>query len=241
MADHHTVRSFDEELTRLDNAIAEMGGLAEAQLADAIDALVKRDSEKAARVVAADKRIDTLERQVDHAAINLLALRQPMAADLRAVVVALKTSALIERIGDYGKNIAKRAVALSQTPPMGAAATVARMSRLVQEMMKNVLDAYLTRDAAKAEDVRKRDGDVDALHTSLFRELLTYMMEDPRNISACTHLLFVAKNLERIGDHATNIAENVLFLVRGTEPEDNRPKGDTSSFTVVQPDRKGAE
>lgn len=235
MADHHIVKSFDEELARLENAIAEMGGLAEAQLAEAVDAMVKRDSEKAARVVAADKRIDAMERQVDHSAIHILALRQPMAADLRSVVVALKTSALIERMGDYAKNIAKRAVALSQTPPMSATTTVARMGRLVQEMMKNVLDAYLTRDAAKAEDVRRRDGDVDALHTSLFRELLTYMMEDPRNISACTHLLFVAKNLERVGDHATNIAENVLFLVHGVEPEDSRPKGDTSSFTVIQP------
>lgn len=236
MNEQHIVKAFDEELVRLDNTIAEMGGLAEAQIADAVDALVKRDGEKAARVVSADKRIDTLEREVDKFAIETLIRRQPMAEDLRVVIVALKTASLLERIGDYGKNIAKRTMALAQTPPMGATNTIARMARLAQEMVKNVLDAYLERDAERADDVRRRDEEVDALHTSLFRELLTYMMEDPRNITPCTHLLFVAKNIERIGDHATNIAENVHYLVTGEGPADSRPKGDTSSFTVLQPD-----
>ncbi len=234
MVQDHIVKSFDEELEKLDNVIAQMGGLAEAQLADSIEALVKRDSEKAARVAAADERIDELERKVDILAVRLLALRQPVADDLRIVISALKISGLLERIGDYAKNVAKRTIALSQTPPMGATQTVARMGGVVQEMVKHVLDAYIGRDSEKAEDVRRRDAEVDALHTSLFRELLTYMMEDSRNISACTHLLFVAKNIERIGDHATNIAEAVHFMVHGESPDDERLKGDTSSFTIVE-------
>ena len=238
MTTEHIVKSFDEELNRLDGIIAEMGGLAEAQLADAIEVLTTRDAEKASRVVAVDSRIDTLEGEVDAQAIRMLALRQPMADDLRVVIVALKTSAVIERIGDYAKNVAKRTVALAQMPPIGPARTIGRMGRLVQEMIKNVLDAYLARDLAKADDVRVRDEEVDALYTSVFRELLTYMMEDPRNITPCTHLLFAAKNIERIGDHATNIAENVHFLITGEVLQDDRPKGDATSFTVVQP---GAE
>ncbi len=240
MTTEHIVKSFDEELNRLDGIIAEMGGLAEAQLADAIEVLATRDAEKASRVVTNDKRIDTLESEVDAQAQRMLALRQPMADDLRVVIVALKTSAVIERIGDYAKNVAKRTVALAQMPPIGPSRTIARMGRLVQEMIKNVLDAYLARDLAKADDVRVRDEEVDALYTSVFRELLTYMMEDPRNITPCTHLLFAAKNIERIGDHATNIAENVHFLITGEVLEDDRPKGDATSFTVVQPDAEAA-
>ena len=163
----------------------------------------------------------------------MLALRQPMADDLRVVITALRIASLIERIGDYAKNISKRTVAITQTPPVGPSRTIARMGNVVQGMIKTVLDSYLERDADLAQDVRLRDEEVDALHTSLFRELLTYMMEDPRSISACTHLLFVAKNIERIGDHATNIAENVHFLVHGVMPDDNRPKGDQSSYTVI--------
>lgn len=233
MAQEHIVKSFDAELEKLNNVIAQMGGLAEAQLAEAIEALVRRDSEEAARIAAGDQQIDALERKVDALAVRLLVLRQPMATDLRAIIAALKISGLLERIGDYAKNVAKRTIALSQTPPMGPTNTVARMGGVVQEMIKNVLDAYVARDAEKAEDVRRRDAEVDALHTSLFRELLTYMMEDSRKITACTHLLFVAKNIERIGDHATNIAEAVLFMVRGESPEEEREKGDVSSLTVM--------
>jgi len=236
MTSNHIVRSFDNDLKRLDNIIAEMGGLAESQLASAIEAMVRRDSTLAEQVIESDKRIDALERQVDDLAVRMLALRQPMADDLRIVITALKTSGIVERIGDYAKNIAKRSVAISQTPPIGPTKTIARMGAQVQSMIKNVLDAYVARDAEMASHVRDSDSEVDLLHTSLFREILTYMMEDPRNISSCTHLLFVAKNIERIGDHATNIAENVYFLVHGNLPQERRAKGDDSAFTVVQSD-----
>ncbi|MCC7168054.1 MAG: phosphate signaling complex protein PhoU [Rhodospirillales bacterium] len=235
MTQDHIVKSFDAELEQLDRRIAEMGGLAESQLAQAVEALVKRDQTLADRVVAADRRLDAAEDQIDAFAVQLLARRQPMAKDLRAVIVALKTASILERIGDYAKNIAKRTTALAQSPPIGSAAAVARMARLVQEMIKTVLDSYLARDPAGARQVRQRDVEVDALHTSLFRELLTYMMEDPRNITPCTHLLFVAKNIERIGDHATSIAEKVIYLVEGHPPAEERPKGDASSTTVVAP------
>ncbi len=232
MPTDHIVKSFDDDLKRLDNIIAEMGGLAEVQLANAIEGLLKRDSEKANRVIASDKQLDALEQEVDALAVQMLALRQPMANDLRVVITALRTASIIERIGDYAKNIAKRTVAISQAAPTGPTKTIGRMGKQVQSMIKNVLDAYITRDAAKAEDVRVSDTEVDDLHTSLFRELLTYMMEDPGNITACTHLLFIAKNIERMGDHATNIAENVLFLVTGSAPDEDRIKGDDSSFVV---------
>jgi phosphate transport system protein len=235
MTSDHIVKSFDEQLNRLEHSIAEMGGLAETQLAAAVDALLKRDSDKAAEVAAADARIDEMEAQVDQLAISLLALRQPMASDLRAIVCALKTSAIIERIGDYAKNVAKRTGALAEFPPVPPAFPVARLGRVAQEMIKDVLDAYVSRDVDKAEMVRDRDKELDTLYTSVFRELLTYMMEDPRNITSCTHLLFVAKNIERIGDHTTNIAENVHFLVEGEFPPEERQKDDTSNFTVVRP------
>ena len=164
----------------------------------------------------------------------MLALRQPMARDLREIVGALKAASMLERIGDYAKNVAKRTAALVEMPPVPSAQTVVRLGMLAQEMIKDVLDAYIARDAEKAELVRQRDKELDALHTSIFRELLTYMMEDPRNITACTHLLFIAKNIERIGDHATNIAEVVMFVVQGRTPADQRPKDDVTSFTVLQ-------
>jgi phosphate transport system protein len=229
----HIVSRFDEDLNQLDNLIAEMGGLAEHQFADAIKALVRRDSELAEQVIVSDKRIDAIEESVDAHTISMLALRQPMADDLRVVITALRIASVIERIGDYSKNIAKRTVAITQAPPVGPSRTISRMGTVVQGMIKTVLDAYLQRDAELARDVRMRDEEVDALHTSLFRELLTYMMEDPRSISAFAHLLFVAKNIERIGDHATNIAEHVHFLVHGSLPEETRPKDDQSSYTVV--------
>jgi len=225
--------SFTSNLTRLDNIIAEMGGLAEVQLAEAIDAMVRRDRELADQVILSDKRIDSHEAEVDDLAVGMLAQRQASADDLRIVITALKTSAIIERIGDYAKNIAKRSIAMSQTPPIGPTKAIARMAGQVQAMIKNVLDAYVARDADKADHVRASDSEVDLLHSSLFREILTYMMEDPGNISSCTHLLFVAKNIERIGDHATNIAENVHFLVHGNVPSEQRVKGDDSSYAIV--------
>ncbi len=236
MASEHIVKSFDDQLKRLENLIAEMGGLAEMQLAEAIEAMSLRDLERAARITAGDQRIDDLEMLVDQEAISLLALRQPMARDLREIVGALKAASMLERIGDYAKNVAKRTAVLVEMPPVPSAQTVVRLGSLAQEMIKDVLDAYIARDAEKAESVRHRDKELDALYTSIFRELLTYMMEDPRSITACTHLLFIAKNIERIGDHATNIAEVVVFLVHGHTPTDQRPKDDiTPSFTLLQP------
>ncbi len=230
MQHEHTVKSFDDELKQLDSMIAEMGGMAEANLAGAVDAMVRRDTESALVIKKADKKIDALEIEIDDHAVRILALRQPMADDLRAVIVALKTAAVIERIGDFAKNIAKRTRVLSQCPDLGAAKTIKRMAGMAQNMMTDVLDAYVTRDADKADEVRLRDEELDSLYTSLFRELLTYMMENPKNITASTHLMFAAKNIERIGDHATNIAENVHFLVHGQMPEEPRPKGDGSVY-----------
>jgi len=235
MASDHIVKSFDDQLNRLGNVIAEMGGLAEAQLAGAMEALIKRDTEKALQIASADKRIDDLESEVDQLAVSLLALRQPMARDLRDVIGALKVSSMIERVGDYAKNVAKRTSALAEVPPVPPAFTVARLGRLSQEMFKEALDSYISVDLERANRVWERDEEADALYTSIFRELLTYMMEDPRNITSCTHLLFVAKNLERVGDHATNIAEMTHFLAHGKAPAGERVKDDESSFAVVRP------
>jgi phosphate transport system protein len=235
MTSEHIVKSFDEQLKRLENLIAEMGGLAEVQLAEAIEAMSRRDMDRAARITAADQKIDDLEMLVDQEAVAMLALRQPMAKDLREIVGALKAASMLERVGDYAKNVAKRTAALVEMTPVPSAQTVVRLGVLAQEMIKDVLDAYIARDAEKAEAVRQRDKELDALHTSIFRELLTYMMEDPRSITACTHLLFIAKNIERIGDHATNIAEVVMFMVQGHVTVTDRQKEDIASFTVVQP------
>lgn len=237
MEHDHIVKSFDEDLGRIDAIIAEMGGLAERQLAEAIEAMVKRDTELAEKVIQSDKRIDALEMELDDHAVRLLALRQPMAEDLRLVIAALKLASNLERIGDYAKNVAKRTLILSTMDPVGnATQTLARMAGQVQAMIKNVLDAYGARDINKAEDVRLSDEEVDLMHTSLFRELLTYMMEDPRNITASTHLLFIAKNIERIGDHATNIAETIYYRIKGEDlPGIERPKNDAANFAVVEP------
>ena len=235
MVSEHTVKSYDDELKNLNQTIAQMGGLAEAQLQSAIEALVRRDSDLAAQVVQSDARIDALEHQIANMTVRMLALRQPMAQDLREVVAALKISSDLERIGDYAANVAKRAIALSHTPPIQPAAGIPRMARLAQQIIKDVLDAYIEHDADKALEVWQRDEEVDEMYTSLFRELLTYMMEDPRNITPCTHVLFIAKNIERIGDHATNIAELIHFLVLGRPIEALRPKGDNTSFSMVAP------
>ena len=232
----HTVKSYDEELNQMTGTILRMGGMVEQQLADAITALIKRDPELAARVIQDDKPVDKLEHEVDHQVMRLLALRQPMAVDLRLITASLKISSDLERIGDYAANVAKRAGALSQVEPMRPVAVIPRMSLIVQGMIKDVLDAYMARDAERALAVWRRDEEVDEIYNSLFRELLTYMMEDPRHITPCTHLLFIAKNIERMGDHATNIAETISFLVTGIPLEEARPKGDTTPFATSPSD-----
>lgn len=230
----HIVRAFDTELQELEHTIVRMGGLAEAALDRAVEALARRNSTLAAEVVQNDRDIDQLEQQISERAVQTLALRQPMAGDLREVIAALRISGELERIGDYAANIAKRAMALNQLPPMRPAHSIPRMARLVQGNIKRVLDAYVARDQLLARHVWESDEEIDETYTSLFRETLTYMMEDPRNIGICTHLLFGAKNLERIGDHATNIAENVYYLVHGKPIEEERPKGDTTSVTPIE-------
>ncbi len=214
-ADSHIVKSYTAELDQLTTMIAEMGGLAEAAVADATLALRRRDSDLAQRVIEGDRKIDALEAQVASNVVRMLALRQPMATDLRTIVAALKIAGDLERAGDYAKNIAKRSLILNQSPVTGPISAIANLSQMVAAMLHEVLDAYVAGDADVAERVRDRDEDIDAAHTSLFRELLTYMMEDPRTITACTHMVFIAKNLERVGDHATNIAENLVYQVRG--------------------------
>ncbi len=231
----HIVRAYDDELSKLDQLLAEMGGLAEANLAKAIDALIARDTELADQVIADDKKIDALNDEIDSQTLRLFALRQPVADDLRSVLACLKAANEVERIGDYAKNVAKRVEVLSQVPTVGSATTIRRMSDVVRMMISQVIDAFVSRDGDLAEDVRRRDEEVDQLNTSLFRELLTYMMEDPRMITPCTHLLFIAKNIERMGDHATNIAEYVYFVVHGQVPDESRPKSDDSSRTIVTP------
>ena len=241
MPQGHIVSAYDEELRRLNQLIAEMGGLAEAQLSAAVQALARRDTALATSVVEQDVRIDNLELEVDQFAVRLLALRQPMAVDLRNIVGAIRIAGDIERIADYAANVAKRSLALNQLPAVAPARSISRMSQPVEAMIKDVLDAYMHRDVEKAIEVWRRDGEVDDIYNGIFRELLTYMMEDPRNIGACTHLLFIAKNIERIGDHVTNIAEALFFLVKGQRLAEARPKGDeTSSFAVVGSPEGGA-
>jgi len=238
MSSEHVVKGYGEELLKLNNTITEMGGLAESQLAAAIEAVVRRDSELAASVVEGDAKVDSLQRDLDNLGIRLLALRQPMARDLREVFAALKIASDLERICDYAANVAKRSIALNQAPPVRPVYALPRMAHLAELLIKDVLDAYVARDAEKAYAVWTRDAELDEMYSGLFRELLTYMMEDPRNISSCTHLLFMAKNIERIGDHATNIAEDVYYLVHGTPLTEARPKGDQSSLEIVSPARR---
>jgi phosphate transport system protein len=233
MSSEHLIKGYDEELRRLNNIITEMGGLTESQLATAIDAVVERDSELAGSVVEADAQVDQLQRELDNLALRLLALRQPVARDLREIFAALKIASDLERMCDYAANIAKRSIALDQAPPVQPVYGLPRMARLAQLLVKDVIDAYVARDADKAYAVWMRDEELDEMYGSLFRELLTYMMEDPRNIGASTHLLFMAKNIERIGDHATNIAEDLYYLVHGTPLTQKRPKGENANLEVI--------
>jgi len=241
MAAEHIIKSYDEELGRLNKMIVEMGGLAESQLAAATEAVAKRDSELAARVVAGDAKVDEIERELDNLAIRLLALRQPMARDLREIFAALKIASDLERICDYAANVAKRSIALSQAPPIQPVHALPRMATLALRLIKDVIDAYVERDADKALAVWRGDEELDEMYSSLFRELLTYMMEDARNITASTHLLFIAKNIERIGDHVTNIAETIYFLVKGTRLREVRPKGGHEDYKISVDDLPGGD
>jgi phosphate transport system protein len=230
----HIVSSFDADLKDLGRKVVEMGGQAERLVADSVLALVKRDAELAQKVIVLDGPVDLLQREIEEKAILTIARRQPLAHDLREIVAAMRVANDLERIGDLAKNTGKRVLALTgEFHPQKLVRGVEHMSGMVLEQLKEVLDAYASRDDARALQVWKRDGEIDILYTSLFRELLTYMMEDPRNISLCTHLLFCAKNIERIGDHATNIAETVHYLVTGQLPAEERPKQDTTSITSV--------
>lgn len=231
----HTVKSFQEELDGIAASIAQMGGLTEAQLAGAIESVARRDNELAERTVQEDRRIDSLEAEIETRAVRVIALRQPMATDLREAIAAIKIASDLERIGDLAKNIAKRALVIQGDfeTPARLIQGIARMGRLAQGQLKSVLDSCSNRDAQLAMEVWRGDEEIDEMYNSVFRELLTYMMEDPRTIGVCTHLLFIAKNIERIGDHATNVAETVYYVVTGETVSDNRPKGDTTSTTPV--------
>ncbi|MFC3528985.1 phosphate signaling complex protein PhoU [Paracoccus mangrovi] len=227
-SERHILSAFDRDLETVQAMVVKMGGMVESAINDAANALENRDDELAEDVRRRDKAIDALELQINEEAARLIALRAPRATDLRMVLSVIKISASLERVGDYAKNIAKRSNVLGDLPVIeGAGMALRRMSMTVEGMMKDALDSYIQRDAALAEDVRKRDLEVDQMYNALFREFLTYMMEDPRSITACMHLHFIAKNIERMGDHATGIAEQVIYLATGDLPEDTRPKGES--------------
>ena len=230
----HTAKAFDSDLQEIMRKVAEMGGLAEKQIADAVQALLERDAELAEHVIATDPTIDAMQQDIEEKAILTIARRQPMAVDLREIVGAMRVCNDLERIGDHAKHIGKRVVALGgDLYPQTLIRGVEHMADLVLAQIKQVLDAYASRNLQGALSVWKGDEEIDALCTSLFRELLTYMMEDPRNITFCMHLMFCAKDIERMGDHATNIAETVYFMIEGRPITDQRPKGDTTSFPTA--------
>ena len=226
MAVEHTVKAYDKELDTIERRLAEMGGIAEKMVIDAVDALASADSALAHQVVSSDPRLDTLQHEIEDLAVRTIARRQPVAVDLRELIGAVRIAGDLERVGDLAKNIAKRSVKIRVEPRVQRAFVGLRhMNEVATELMKDVLDAYAQRDADRAREVWERDVELDALEDAVFRELLTYMMEDPRNISFCAHLLFCSKNIERIGDHATNIAETVVYLVTGATLPSERPHG----------------
>lgn len=227
----HISTAFENDLREIENKVVTMGGLVEQQLEEAAELIVSRDLEASEKLIASDEAVDAIEKEIDQLVVRVIALRQPRAQDLRAVLAALKVAGDLERIGDYAKNLAKRTSVLAQVPPVGSSAkTIRRMCLMVRQMVKDVLDAYLSRDLPAAEEVRFRDEEVDQIHNNLFRTLLTYMLEDQRNITPCMHLLFISKNIERVGDHTTSIAEQIQFLISGSMPDDERPKGDETSL-----------
>jgi phosphate transport system protein len=226
----HIVSVYDEDLKYLSRRISEMGGLAEQMVAESVRALVNADLGLAQKVISDDVVLDDAERQIGEKAIVTIAKRQPMAADLREIMGSIRIAADLERVGDLGKNTAKRVIAVSSASlPRQLARGIEHLAELTLMQLKEVLDVYASRSAEKAKAIRERDSEIDAIYTSLFRELLTYMMEDPRNITPCTHLLFCAKNIERIGDHATNIAETIYYMTTGAQPLGERPKDDSSN------------
>ncbi|MGF0537458.1 phosphate signaling complex protein PhoU [Agrobacterium sp. ES01] len=230
MPSTHILSAFDEDLKYLIRRISEMGGLAEQMVGDSVRALVNSDAALAQKVISDDVVMDNAEREIGDKAIITIARRQPVAADLREIIGALRIASDLERVGDMGKNNAKRVMAVQGTGvPRKLARGLEHLSELALEQLTDVLDVYTTRSAEKAKIIRDRDEEIDAIYTSLFRELLTYMMEDPRNITTCTHLLFCAKNIERVGDHATNIAETIYYMTTGMQPEGDRPKDDTTT------------
>ncbi|SEP59072.1 phosphate signaling complex protein PhoU [Thalassovita taeanensis] len=234
MSDKHIASVFDRDLETIQAQIMKMGGLVEESILKAAQSLEERDEELAESVRSADIAIDELEDLINENTARLIALRAPAAVDLRVILTVMKIASNLERIGDYAKNMAKRTGVLVQmTPINGSYSALRRMAREVQLMLKDALDAYIQRDAELAMDVIHRDQDVDQMYNALFREFLTFMMEDPRSITACMHLHFIAKNTERMGDHVTSIAEQVVYLVTGKMPEDNRPKGDQTSVDVA--------
>lgn len=228
MAEHHIASVFDRDLEGIQALVMKMGGMVEAAILDAAQALEARDEDLAEKVRAGDRAIDEIEQRINEEAARLIALRAPIASDLRTVLSVIKIAASLERSGDYAKNIAKRSNVLGQMRPVGGSGgSLRRMAKTVVEMLSNALDAYNQRDIDMAQDVRQRDQEVDQMYNAMFREILTHMMEDPRNITACMHLHFIAKNIERMGDHATTIAEQVIYLVTGAMPEDLRPKAES--------------
>ncbi len=235
MNDPHIASVFDRDLEAIQAMLMKMGGLVEDAILNGAEALERRDLEMAEQVRAGDKAIDELEEQVNEEATRVIALRAPTAGDLRTVMTVIKISSNLERCGDYAKNMAKRTSVLADVPPVGSASvTIRKLAREVQMMLKDALDSYIHRDADLATQVIERDEDVDQLYNALFRELLTHMMEDPRNITPCMHLHFVAKNCERMGDHVTNIAEQVVYLVTGELPDENRNKQDATPFMTEE-------
>ena len=234
MTQQHITSAFDRDLESIQAKIMKMGGLVEAASLEGAISLETRDEERAEKVRAADKAIDLLEEKINEDAARLIALRSPTAGDLRLVLAIMKISGNLERIGDYAKNMAKRTGVLAQMAPVSdSAGSLRRMAKEVSKMLKDVLDAYIHRDAELAGDVIKRDSDVDQMYNGLFREFLTFMMEDPRNITACMHLHFIGKNIERMGDHVTAIAEQVVYLVTGEYPEEARVKSDVTSTQTI--------
>ncbi|NQZ72335.1 MAG: phosphate signaling complex protein PhoU [Dinoroseobacter sp.] len=229
----HIASAFDRDLEGIQALIMKMGGLVEEQITSAVQSLEERDVERAERVRERDKHIDQLEDDVNTEAARVIALRAPTAMDLRVVLSVMKISSNLERIGDYSKNIAKRTGILVQMDPMGSSAgAIRRMAKTVNLMLKDALDAYVQHDVELALAVRDRDVDVDQMYNALFREFITHMMEDPRNITACMHLHFIAKNIERMGDHVTSIAEQVIYLVTGEMPDEERTKKDRTSIVA---------
>lgn len=230
---NHIVSAFDRDLETIQAQIMKMGGLVEAAIHDAARSLESRDEELATQVRNKDKAIDGLEELINEEAARVIATRAPTASDLRLILTVIKISGNLERIGDYAKNIGKRTTVLSQIPPVNdSAAALRRMAREVEEMLEGALDAYVQRDVDLAKHVIERDREVDQMYNALFRELLTFMLEDARNITPCMHLHFIAKNIERMGDHVTSIAEQVIYLVTGDRPDEDRPKADTTSLTT---------